>query len=88
MVNTPFKESYDKSFSIYFESIYHAYCSISTFTAPMKIASGLSITLYDEEPAEITIDAISDSGTEKLSNTVGYETKTCGPFKALIKQGL
>lgn len=51
----------------------------------MKIPSGLNITLYNEEPAEFTIEKISDTGTVKLSNTKGYETKDCGPFKALIK---
>ena len=63
MKNAPKKYRYDKSFSIYFESMEIAYCSISTFIAPLKAPSGLSTRVYEVKPTEFSLDKISDTGS-------------------------
>ena len=79
MRNSPNKENYDKSFSIYFESLEIAYCSTSTFTAPLVVPSDLSIRVYDI-PTEVIIDPINDTGSTQLGMTPGFESANCGPF--------
>lgn len=43
MLNAPYRERFDKSFSIFFKSLEIALCSTATFTSPKGIPVGLQV---------------------------------------------
>ena len=55
MLIEPYSEYYDKSFSMYFDSLEIALCSTAVFTSPMTAPKGLTAQVFAEEPVKFSL---------------------------------
>lgn len=55
MLNEPYSEYYDKSFSMYFDSLEIALCSTAVFTSPKTAPKGLTAQVFAEKPVKFSL---------------------------------